>query len=64
MTSNYTVSPTVLLAELGESLADAVEETLFVIDAPAAFAASGRVRSAVYGQAVPQVAGDLIGFPR
>ena len=31
----------VLLAELGGSLADVVEETLFVIDVPAAFAASG-----------------------
>ncbi|MFB8832114.1 hypothetical protein ACE0DR_28695 [Azotobacter sp. CWF10] len=32
----------VLLAELGGSLADVVEETLFVIDVPAAFAAVAR----------------------
>lgn len=51
----------VLLAELGGSLADVAEETLFVIDVPAAFAASGKVRPAVYGQAVPQVASNLIG---
>ena len=51
----------VLLSELGGSLADVVEETLFVIDVPAAFAASGKVRPAVYGQTVPQVASNLIG---
>ena len=51
----------VLLAELGGSLADVVEETLFVIDVPAAFAASGKVRPVVYGQPVPQVASNLIG---
>ncbi len=51
----------VLLAELCGSLADVVVEALFVIDVPAAFAASGRVRPAVYGQAVPQVASNLIG---
>src|SRR6185437_13851442 len=51
----------VLLAELGGSLADVVEETLFVIDVPAAFAASSKVRPAVYGQPVPQVASNLIG---
>ena len=53
----------VLLAELGGSLADVVEETLFIIDVPAAFAASGKVRPAVYGQPVPQVASNLIGVP-
>jgi len=51
----------ILLAELGASLADVVEETLFTIDVPAAFAASGKVRSAAYGQAVPAVASNLIG---
>ncbi|MDZ5841788.1 Rid family hydrolase [Stenotrophomonas maltophilia] len=51
----------VLLAELGGSIADVVEETLFVIDVPAAFAASSKVRPAVYGQPVPQVASNLIG---
>jgi enamine deaminase RidA (YjgF/YER057c/UK114 family) len=51
----------ILLAELGGSLADVVEETLFVIDVPAAFAAGGRIRPLVYGQPVPQVASNLIG---
>ncbi|MBD9368412.1 Rid family hydrolase [Xanthomonas sp. XNM01] len=51
----------IVLAELGASLADVVEETLFTIDVPAAFAASGKVRPAVYGQAIPQVASNLIG---
>jgi enamine deaminase RidA (YjgF/YER057c/UK114 family) len=51
----------ILLAELGSSLADVVEETLFVIDVPAAFSASGKVRPQVYGQPVPQVASNLIG---
>ncbi|MDR6694187.1 hypothetical protein [Stenotrophomonas sp. 1337] len=48
------------LAELGGSLADVVEETLLAIDVPAAFAASGNVRPAVYGQTAPQVAIILI----
>lgn len=51
----------ILLAELGSSLTDVVEETLFVIDVPAAFSASGKVRPQVYGQPVPQVASNLIG---
>lgn len=51
----------ILLAELGSSLADVVEETLFVINVPAAFAASGKVRPQVYEQPVPQVASNLIG---
>lgn len=51
----------ILLAQLGASLADVVEETLFVIDIPAAFAASQKVRSEAYGQQVPQVASNLIG---
>ena len=51
----------VLLTQLGGSLGDVVEETLFVLDVPAAFAASGKVRPAVYGQPVPQVASNLIG---
>jgi len=51
----------ILLAQLGASLADVVEETLFVIDDPAAFAASQKVRSAAYGQQAPQAAINLIG---
>lgn len=51
----------VLLAELGAPLADVVEETLFVLDVPSAFAASSKVRPLVYKQPVPQVASNLIG---
>lgn len=51
----------VLLAELGATLADVVEETLFVLDVPSAFSASSKVRPLVYKQAVPQVASNLIG---
>ncbi|WNG35541.1 RidA family protein [Archangium violaceum] len=51
----------VLLAKLGATLADVVEETLFVLDVPSAFAASSKVRPLVYKQAVPQVASNLIG---
>ncbi|MGE8499737.1 MAG: RidA family protein [Pseudomonas sp.] len=50
-----------LLAEFGATLDDVVEETLFVIDVPAAFAAAGTVRKAFYGAEVPQVASNLIG---
>lgn len=50
-----------LLGEFGASLDDVVEETLFVIDVPAAFAAAGTVRKAFYGAEVPQVASNLIG---
>ncbi|HIE5880318.1 hypothetical protein [Stenotrophomonas maltophilia] len=48
------------LAELGGSLADVVEKTLVAIDVPAAFAASGNVRPAVYGRTAPQMASILI----
>ena len=50
-----------LLAEFGASLDNLVEETLFVIDVPAAFAAAGPVRKAFYGTERPQVASNLIG---
>lgn len=50
-----------LLAEFGASLDHVVEETLFVIDVPAAFAAAGKVRKEFYGAEVPQVASNLIG---
>ncbi|MBD9427800.1 RidA family protein [Pseudomonas sp. PDM15] len=50
-----------LLGEFGATLDDVVEETLFVIDVPAAFAAAGKVRKEFYGAEVPQVASNLIG---
>lgn len=50
-----------ILGELGASLDDVVEETLFVLDIPSAFAASGKVRPVVYGQDVPPLASNLIG---
>ncbi|WP_212632118.1 RidA family protein [Pseudomonas sp. KB-10] len=50
-----------LLAEFGATLDHVVEETLFVIDVPAAFAAAGKVRKEFYGAEVPQVASNLIG---
>ncbi|SNS63515.1 RidA family protein [Pseudomonas segetis] len=50
-----------LLAEFGAGLEHVVEETLFVIDVPAAFAAAGKVRKEFYGAEIPQVASNLIG---
>lgn len=50
-----------LLAEFGATLDDVVEETIFAIDVPAAFAASGTVRKEFYGVDIPQVASNLIG---
>ncbi|MFF7063573.1 Rid family hydrolase [Pseudomonas sp. NPDC008258] len=50
-----------LLEEFGASLDDVVEETIFVIDVPAAFAACGKVRKEFYGVETPQVASNLIG---
>ena len=50
-----------LLAQFGATLDDVVEETLFVLDVPAAFAAGGTVRKEMYGVAQPRVASNLIG---
>ena len=52
-----------LLAQFGASFDQVVEETLFVLDVPAAFAVAGDVRRGVYGQ-TPQVASNLIGVSR
>ncbi len=60
MKQTYT-NAQLILSQLGSSLEDVVEETLFVIDVPSAFAASGKVRPIVYGQDVPQLASNLIG---
>jgi enamine deaminase RidA (YjgF/YER057c/UK114 family) len=50
-----------LLAKFRATLDDVVEETIFAIDVPAAFAAAGTVRKEFYGTEVPQVASNLIG---
>ena len=41
-----------------------VEETLYVLDVDAAFAAGSRVRKEVYGTDPPQCASNLIGVSR
>jgi enamine deaminase RidA (YjgF/YER057c/UK114 family) len=53
-----------LLEGFGASLANVVEETLYVLDVDAAFAVAGLVRKEVYGASVPPVASNLIGTPR
>ncbi|MCA1444040.1 RidA family protein [Ensifer sp. IC4062] len=50
-----------LLAEFGATLDDVVEETLFVLDVPAAFTAGSKVRKEMYGTEMPQCASNLIG---
>lgn len=50
-----------LLAEFGATLEDVVEETLFVLDVPSAFAAGSKVRKEMYGTDTPPVASNLIG---
>jgi enamine deaminase RidA (YjgF/YER057c/UK114 family) len=53
-----------LLARFGATLDNVVEETLYVLDVDAAFAAAGKVRKEVYGAARPQCASNLIGVTR
>jgi enamine deaminase RidA (YjgF/YER057c/UK114 family) len=53
-----------LLDEFGASLANVVDETLYVIDVDAAFAVAGAVRKEVYATSAPAVASTLIGTPR
>lgn len=50
-----------LLAEYGATLDDVVEETLYVLDVPSAFAAGSKVRKEMYGTHMPQCASNLIG---
>jgi len=54
----------VLLGKFGATLDNVVEETLYVLDVDAAFAAAGKVRKAAYGTDRPQVASNLIGVSR
>ena len=53
-----------LLGKFGATLDDVVEETLYVLDVDAAFAAAGKVRKAAYGTDRPQCASNLIGVSR
>ncbi|MEB2847947.1 RidA family protein [Rhizobiales bacterium RZME27] len=55
------VNAKTLLAEYGATLDDVVEETLFVLDVPSAFAAGSKVRKEMYGTDMPQCASNLIG---
>lgn len=53
-----------LLARFGSSLADVVEEVLYVLDVDTAFQVAGPVRAEAYGRKDPQVASTLVGTPR
>ena len=53
-----------LLEEFGATLADVVEETLYVLDVDAAFAVAGKVRKEMYGGEQPMWASNLIGVSR
>jgi enamine deaminase RidA (YjgF/YER057c/UK114 family) len=53
-----------LLVRFGETLDNVVEETLYVLNVDATFAAAGKVRKEGYGAARPQCASNLIGVPR
>src|SRR3954451_7499661 len=53
-----------LLARFGATLDNVVEETLYVLNVDAAFAAAGKVRKQAYGTARPQCASNLIGVTR
>jgi enamine deaminase RidA (YjgF/YER057c/UK114 family) len=53
-----------LLGRFGASLADVVEEVLYVLDVDAAFEVAGPVRKEAYGRTDPQVASTLVGTTR
>lgn len=53
-----------LLGRFGATLDDVVEETLYVLDVPAAFQAGGPVRKEAYGREQPACASNLIGVSR
>ncbi|WP_307851239.1 Rid family hydrolase [Nocardiopsis sp. MG754419] len=53
-----------LLARLGASLDDVVDEVIYVVDADAGDAAAGPVRKEAYGRPDPRVASTMIGTPR
>lgn len=53
-----------ILARFGASLADVVEEVIYVTDMETAFAAAGPVRKAAYGSPKPKVASTILVTPR
>jgi enamine deaminase RidA (YjgF/YER057c/UK114 family) len=53
-----------ILAKLGATLDDVVEEVLYVLDMDAAFAAAGPVRKEAYGSPRPDVASTILATPR
>lgn len=52
-----------LLGRFGATLANVVEEVVYVLDIPAAVAVAGLVRQEAYGRPDPQVASSLVGTP-
>ncbi len=50
-----------MLSEFGATLNDVVEESVFVLDVPAGFAAAARVRKEMYGTEIPQCASSIFG---
>ncbi|MGW6930890.1 Rid family hydrolase [Lentzea sp. NPDC054927] len=50
-----------LLERFGATLDNVVEEVVYVLDIPAAFAVAGKVRKEAYGRPDPQVASTLVG---
>jgi enamine deaminase RidA (YjgF/YER057c/UK114 family) len=53
-----------LLEAFGATLADVVEETIYVLDVDAAFAVAGTVRKAAYGSDRPGCASTIAGTTR
>lgn len=53
-----------ILARFGASLADVVEEVIYVTDMDTAFAAAGPVRKEAYGSPKPKVASTILATPR
>jgi enamine deaminase RidA (YjgF/YER057c/UK114 family) len=53
-----------LLAKVGATLDDVVEEVIYVTDFEAAFAVAGNVRKAAYGTDRPQCASTIVGTTR
>ena len=52
-----------ILSKFGASLANVVEEVIYVLDMKSAFAAAGPVRKAAYGTEKPQVASTILVTP-
>ena len=53
-----------ILSRFGASLADVVEEVIYVTDMDTAFAAAGPVRKEAYGSQKPKVASTILVTPR